>query len=187
MSNHSHCVSIEQAAALIKQGRVIAYPTEAVYGLGCDPRNEHAVKEVRDLKSREHDHGLLLVIADWKQVSDWVISPPQSVWETINQTWPGPTTWVFQASDEAPSWLLGPNHTLAVRCSAHPVVRALCDASESALVSTSANPHGQMPAMHVSELELYFSDRISCVEGALGTALRPCRIIDAMTGNVLRD
>lgn len=93
---------ISNAHNAICAGGIIAYPTEAVYGLGCDPFSETAVKKVRTLKNRPQNKGLLLIAASWDQVKDLVGSIPEDRLKAIKESWPGPITWVFSHIRQLP-------------------------------------------------------------------------------------
>jgi L-threonylcarbamoyladenylate synthase len=171
----------------IRAGGVIAYPTEAVFGLGCDPADPKAVFRLLAIKQRSPDKGLILVAENWTQLRPWlqVLSTEQE--HRLQQSWPGPVTWLIPAADDCPRWLTGAHPTLAVRVSAHPVVRELCARWGGALVSTSANRSHQAPARSVLDVQLRFAASIDCiVPGALGGRRRPTTIRDLATGQVIR-
>ena len=180
--------AIDNAVQVLCRGGVIAYPTEAVFGLGCDPQNAIAVQRVLDLKQREADQGLLLIAADFAQVAPYIAAdcPPQAL-ELAQASWPGPHTWVFPASERAPNWIVGNQRGIALRVTAHPIAAALCRAFESALVSTSANRHGVDPARTVTEVEREFSTLLDgIVAGDVGESKAPTTIRDAISGEWLR-
>ncbi len=114
------------AAAWVARGGLIAYPTEAVYGLGCDPENGHAVRRLLALKARPEHKGLILIAADWAQLEPYVRGLGQTAMAAIHATWPGAVTWLLPARRETPRWLTGEHQTLAVRVTAHPLAAALC-------------------------------------------------------------
>lgn len=175
-------------ADLLRSGGVLAYPTEGVYGLGCDPGNRDAVFEILHLKRRPVEKGLILVAADWAQLAPY-LSPdlPDAARRRMQATWPGPHTWVAPASDPVPGWLTGYRTDLAVRVSAHPLVAALCRAFGGPLVSTSANPAGRPPATTALRARAYFPGRLDAVvSGALGGARGATPIRDALTGRSIR-
>ncbi|BCX89765.1 L-threonylcarbamoyladenylate synthase [Methylomarinovum tepidoasis] len=172
----------------LRRGGVIAYPTEGVYGLGCDPWNQAAVETVLALKGRPADKGLILIAADIEQLLPFVHLPSETVVERLLETWPGPVTWILPASPLAPEWLRGKRPTLACRVTAHPVAAQLCRAFGGPLVSTSANPAGHRPARCLLEVRRYFRGRpeLLPVPGPLGGLERPTPIFDALTGRCLR-
>lgn len=183
-------VDIEQAAALLHGGGLLAYPTEAVWGLGCDPDNEAAVLRLLQLKQRPLDKGLILVASSLDPLRPWLDLPalPAPRLAVVLATWPGPNTWVMPAAADAPAWISGGRASIAVRISAHPVVVALCQAFGGPLVSTSANFGGKPPAYSRDELDPALLDGIDAViAGDTGGLDSPTPIRLAVDGRVLRD
>jgi L-threonylcarbamoyladenylate synthase len=177
---------LAQAVAALRDGAVIAYPTEAVWGLGCDPFAEAAVERLLALKGRSADKGLILIAADVTQVEPWLVTLDAGKRAAALATWPGPYTWVVPAP-QAPRWLRGEHASLAIRVSAHPGVQALCHAWGGPLVSTSANRSGEPPLSGPAELRATFGAGLGYVlPGALGGDVRPSEIRDAVSGAVLR-
>ena len=132
---------LSAAVATLHRGGVVAYPTEGVWGLGCDPRDETAVMRLLSLKQREVGKGLILIAADVAQLSDYIDLDALAgdARSDVRASWPGPHTWIVPASAAAPRWITGDHDGIAVRVSAHPEVVALCRGFGHALVSTSAN------------------------------------------------
>ena len=183
-------LAIDEAAPLLQRGGVLAYPTEAVWGLGCDPDNEAAVLRLLELKQRPVDKGLILVAAHLDPLRRWLdlAALPAARLAAVLDTWPGPNTWVMPAAADAPAWITGGGDGIAVRVSAHPVVVALCQAFGGPLVSTSANPGGQPPAHSRAELDPALLDAVDAVvAGETGGLARPTPIRVALNGSVLRD
>ena len=186
MSVPSHW-QLHRAARWIRDGGIIAYPTEAVFGLGCDPHNPLATTRLLALKNRPWQKGLILVASTWQQLEPWVATPASGQLRTLNKSWPGPVTWLLPASVNCPAWLTGRHDTIAVRVSAHPLVRHLCDTLDCAIVSTSANASGQQPARSVLEVRLRFGERIDFVlPGELGNRRQPSQIRDLASGRIIR-
>jgi L-threonylcarbamoyladenylate synthase len=177
---------LREARRCLDRGDVLAYPTEAVYGLGCDPLNAAAVMRLVALKQRPLEAGLILIAADFTQIEPFVAPLPAPVRRRVFASWPGPVTWLLPARPDVPTWLRGRHATLAVRITAHPGSRALCRTFGGALVSTSANPHGRPPARTALQVQRYFGAKIAVVPGPLGNRPRPSEIRDAATGRVLR-
>ncbi|WP_132923627.1 Sua5/YciO/YrdC/YwlC family protein [Sodalis ligni] len=173
-----------------KLGRdqVVAYPTEAVYGLGCDPDSETAVRALLALKLRPWTKGLILVAAEYRQllpyIDDSALTHPQM--ERIMSNWPGPVTWVMPARPETSRYLTGQFSTLAVRVSAFEPVRRLCLAFGKPLVSTSANLSGREPARTAAEVRLQFGNDFPLMDGNVEGRLNPSEIRDALTGTLIR-
>ena len=174
---------------LLRRGGVIAYPTEAVWGLGCDPFDQAAVLQLLALKQRPVAKGLILVaatVAQFDGLVDWDALPTQRQ-DAVLADWPGPHTWIVPATARVPHWITGDHRGVAVRVSAHPLVAALCNAFRGALVSTSANPAGAPAPRTLAECDpalLAALDGIST--GETGGLERPTAIRDARSGAVLR-
>jgi len=178
---------VRAACTALSLGGVIAYPTEAVWGLGCEPRNQGAVDKLLALKRRDWRKGLILVAADFAQLEPFVQLPSRTAQRRAFSTWPGPSTWVFPASDHTPMWISGERDSVAIRVSAHPVVQALCRAYGGPIVSTSANRSSHPPARSASAVRLAFRRSLDAlVPGALGTLEGPTVIRDVTSGLILR-
>lgn len=179
---------LDRARRHIRAGGVIAYPTEGVWGLGCDPWNPSAVAQVLALKGRPVAKGLILVADSLAQV-DFLLAPlPEALRARAQRHWPGPVTCLLPDPDnKVPSQVKGRHRTIAVRVSAHPTVSALCKAVDQPLVSTSCNPVGRPPARHPWQVRRYFGQNaVQLVPGALGGYRKPSRILDIATGQWLR-
>ncbi len=183
-------LSLAGAISALQQGGVIAYPTEAVWGLGCDPRQRGAVMRLLELKRRPPSKGVIVVAASLEPLRPWLdlAALPADRLADVLGSWPGPHTWVLPASEHAPSWVTGDHASLAVRISAHPLVTRLCQAWQAPLVSTSANLAGQPPARTREGLDPALLQAIDGVlDGETGGLAQPTQIRVAMTGEVLRD
>ena len=166
---------------------MIAYPTEAVYGLGCDPGNESAVRRILELKSRPASAGLILISDTPERFTPYVAEVDETKYRAALETWPGPVTWLFPRSPNVPDWLAGDHPTIAVRVTAHEGCRALCRAFGGPVVSTSANPRGEDPARSADEVARYFPEALSgIVEGGLGDRSQPSEIRDLASGRIIR-
>ncbi len=180
--------TFDAALTVLRRGGIVAYPTEAVYGLGCDPANAAAVARLLELKQRPASKGLILIAADDAALRPWLAPIDADTEARIGPTWPGPTTWLLPAAEDCPAILRGDHETLAVRVTAHPVAAALCRAWGGALVSTSANPGGGEPVRDADAARQLFGAGIDAVvEGAVGGRDRPTPIRDARTGRTLRE
>lgn len=179
--------SIKQAVAVLEAGGVIAYPTEAVFGLGCDPLREEAVDRLLAVKGRSRQQGLILIASDFAQLKGLLDTSDESAVSRALATWPGPVTWVFPARDHVPVWLTGGRTSLAVRVTEHPVAHALCAAFGRPVVSTSANASGGEAARDAESVRQQLGDAVDyVVPGRVGGRERPSEIRDALTGEVLR-
>lgn len=180
---------LDDAAALLRGGGVLAYPTEAVYGLGCDPHDRQAFERLFALKRRPSTQGVLLIAADFAQVERYIDldAVPQDVLALVHASWPGPNTWIFPRSAAVPAWVAGAHAGIALRVTAHPPAAALCKAFGDALVSTSANPHGSPPARSAATVATYFGEALDgLLDAPLGGQDRPTAIRDALTGAIIR-
>jgi L-threonylcarbamoyladenylate synthase len=179
----------EAAAAALHRGELLAYPTEAVWGLGCDPFDAEAVHRLLALKQRPQAKGMILVGADLGQFAGLVDldALPAARREAVLATWPGPHTWTVPCTARVPTWLRGEHDTLAVRISAHPAVVALCRAFAGPVVSTSANRSGAPPPRRREDLDPVILAGVAGVqEGETGGLAQPTPIRDARSGDVLR-
>lgn len=177
---------IRLAAHAVKNGGVIAYPTEAVYGLGCSPWDEQAVQNLLRLKRRRANKGLIVVAAHVYQLHALVSFDSIMSTQAILETWPGPVTWVLPARKDTPQWLSGAHTGIAVRVSAHPHVRELCEIC-GPLVSTSANLANTRPALTSMDVRSYFGNDLDYIlPGKLGPESGPSEIRHGKSGEILR-
>ena len=168
-------------------GGVIAYPTEAVFGLGCDPQNGAAVQRLLRIKGRAAAKGLILIAAELGQLEPYISGLPGKRKGEIFGSWPGPVTWILPARADIPSWLTGGRDTLAVRVTAHPVAAALCRICAMPLVSTSANRSELPPATTAREVRERLGNLVDyVVAGARGPEKKPSTIWDGLSGAVVR-
>jgi L-threonylcarbamoyladenylate synthase len=176
------------AARHVLAGGVIAYPTEAVFGLGCLPLHRDAVERLLAIKRRSCRKGLLLIAAELEQLEPFVVLPSDSRRRrAILATWPGPTTWVLEARPGVPRWISGGRHTVGVRVTAHPLARALCERAGQALVSTSANVSDRRPLTTALQVRRTLGQAVDYVlAGPVGGLGKPTQIKDGRTGRVLR-
>jgi L-threonylcarbamoyladenylate synthase len=169
----------------LKQGNILAYPTEAVFGLGCDPFNSSAVSRLLALKHRSAAKGLILLIADWSQLVPLIEPVSEALLTLVRATWPGPVTWIFPKSTLIPKEVSGAHSGIAIRMSAHPLVRALC--ADGPVISTSANVSGCQPALDLAGLLEQFPSGVDAVLlGDLGGFSQPSAIYDVLSGTRLR-
>lgn len=177
---------IQQVAHLIKQGGVIAYPTEGVWGLGCNPWDEQATLKVLELKARPVEKGLILIASTIEQFDFILHDLPKEQFAKLQQSWPGPFTWLVPHQDRVPDWITGTHATVALRVTNHPIVKALCDLT-GPIVSTSANLAGQPSAQNRLMVEKYFHGQLDAVlNGELGKERKSSQITDLVTGKIIR-
>jgi L-threonylcarbamoyladenylate synthase len=179
---------ISKAVDVLKAGGIIAYPTEGVWGIGCDPWNKTAFDKILTLKKRSIEKGVILIAGHTTQVEPLLAQLKASQKATLYATWPGPYTWIIPCEENTiPKWISGNYHTVALRVSDHPIVQALCQQMGSPIVSTSANITDEPPAQTEQEVRAYFKDGIDFIlPGQLGGRTSPSFIYDAQTGERLR-
>jgi L-threonylcarbamoyladenylate synthase len=175
------------AAACLQKGGLIAYPTESVFGLGCIPGNQKAVTRLRQIKQRPDDQGLILITDRLDRVQPFLKPLSARQKSLIHARRHKPVTWLVPASADCPAWLRGKHDRLAIRLTRHEGARQLCRQAESALVSTSANRRGQVPAKTATEALHTLGSEIDCIlSGRTGLARTVSEIRDLKTGKVYR-
>jgi len=179
---------IEEAVKQLQLGHVIAYPTEAVYGLGCDPGQLNAVEKLLQVKQRPADKGLILIAANLEQLSPFILPLEDEIAARVIPTWPGFATWLLPAQPTVSPLLRGAHDTLAVRVSSHPLVQTLCLAFGGALISTSANRSGEVPLLNAQDVRTKWGKEVAYVcDSELGGYTKPSTIRDARTGEIVRE
>lgn len=179
--------TLETSVAALRAGGVIAYPTEAVWGLGCDPDNDEALARLLRLKQRDPAKGMILVAASIGQFAPWLEGLPLELHAPLVASWPGPHTWLVPDNGRSHALLRGGHDRVALRVSAHPLVVELCTAFGKPIVSTSANRAGDPPAMSADAVRAIFGGQLDAlIEGELGGLERPSTIRDLTSGRVLR-
>ena len=174
---------LQHAARILKQGGIVAYATEYCFGLGCDPFNRNAVMRLLRIKRRPVRKGLIVLAADTAQLAPYVETTPAPVLAT----WPGPHTWLLPTRPGVPGWITGRHARIAVRVTAHAQAAALCHAAGMAIVSTSANRGGEVPARTDREVSRRFGKLVDYIlPGYVGDASAPTPIRDAVTGKLTR-
>ena len=176
---------ISQAAKIIHNEGVIAYPTESVYGLGCDPLSEIAVNRILQLKKRSVKKGLIIIASDLQLLLPYIeLSTEESKTICECQT---PMTWLVKKSTLAPLWICGKHSKIAIRVSRHPVVKLLCQRRQQPIVSTSANPSGANPASTSMEARRYFRNSIDIyLNGKTGHLKKSTPISDLASNTIIR-
>lgn len=181
---------LDLAVAALRGGQVIAYPTEAVWGLGCDPWNEQAVLELLRLKQRSVEKGVILIASDIEQIEPFLERLTSDQRDMVIASWKDEsapaTTWLVPLTAEIPKWISGEHQQVAVRVTKHVQTQSLCRAFGRPIVSTSANPSGEPSAVDAAKVCSYFGDQVFVFEGSTGGATKPSVIRDVGTGKVLR-
>ncbi len=176
---------IEEAVAALRQDQVIAYPTETVYGLGCNPFSEDALRRLFEVKKRDDNAPLLLLIGDRAQLLELSVDLSDKALRCMKAFWPGPVTLLLPALPGLPEAIVGPGDKVAVRHSSSPVATALCVRYGHPVTSTSANLSGERPALCPEEIGI---KGISlCIDGGTISDRPPSTVYDPDTGKVVRE
>lgn len=203
-----------QAAEWLKQGQLLAYPTESVWGIGCDAYNEQAVQQILAIKNRPSEKGMIVVTDSYQRIEPLLAALPDARRQQVIQSWSQSkecderqdkqnistrqaNTWLLplpKTSDEQPFpvWITGKHNSMAVRVIAHPLIAQLCEQMVSEInpyglvVSTSCNPSGETPAATFDTAYAYFGDDITYLIGDTLKYTLPSQIRDALTGQVIR-
>lgn len=189
-SQHDNA-ALASAVHALRNGQVIACPTEAVWGLSCDPHSDAALAQLMRMKARDPAKGVIVVAASIAQFEPWLKDLPYALYAPLLTSWPGPVTWLVPDNGTAPALVRGDHDCVALRVTDHPGMQALCEAFGGPLVSTSANRAGEPPAMSAAEARAIFGTQSGAelgavVAGELGGRTRPSQIRDLASGRVLR-
>ena len=178
--------SLKLACRNIHAGGIIAYPTESVIGLGCDPLNENAVNKLLMIKNRSVDKGLILIASSAEQLLPFIEITQQQL-EKLSRSQNKPTTWLVQASAAAPLWITGCHEKIAVRITGHLVASQLCEMAGHPLVSTSANVSGHKAAKSLLRTKQYFADLVDFyLPGKIDGYKKPSEIRDLDSDKIIR-
>lgn len=178
---------VQFAAKQMKAGGVVAYPTEAVWGLGCDPLNEAAVMRLLELKDRPIEKGVILVAADIRMFAPLLDGLDDLQRQRLKNTWPGPYTWLVPNNGLVPHWITGAFSSVALRVTAHSLAAGLSRAFGGPIVSTSCNPAGLPPARNIDQVRRYFGNQLDAItNGQVGKRASPSEIRNLITGEIVR-
>jgi L-threonylcarbamoyladenylate synthase len=185
-------LNLQQAVERLKQGDVLAYPTEAVWGLGCDPQQQQAFEKILTLKQRPIEKGVILLSESIERVEPLLTLLDTEIRQQIIASWQHSgaqqraTTWLLPVSTAIPAWIYGAHDRVAIRVTQHALCQQLCAAFDGMIVSTSANPAGLAPAKTAQQVADYFPSDLAILPGELGNSPQPSKILDAVTGQVIR-
>ncbi len=175
---------IDQA---LTQGGIIAYPTESVYGLGCDPEQPLALERLLNVKRRSFHKGLIILISNIDQALPYIQPLNEQQTRLILKNNARATTWLIPRSDHLPELLYGQSDRIAIRLTRHPIAKSICDYTDKALVSTSCNLSGKPPMKYAFEARNKMSAHIDQVVAGECEQQSPSKIIDLLTGNIIRN
>jgi len=176
--------SLHRAAEALKAGRVVAYPTETVYGLAVDPFSEEALEELFAAKGRERDQAILLIVGGQEQLKRVVTAISPRAQRYMDAFWPGPLSLLLPKHPDLPDAVAPGREKICVRCPGAEVARRLCEVFGGPITSTSANRSGTPPVQDLRDLDL---ERVSL--GIDAGPLAPSEastILDPETGAILR-
>ena len=177
--------SIRHAAHVIRCGGIIAYPTDTIYGLGCDPFNVDAVERINTIKQRSANKQFILLVGNIDQIRSLIVLDNDQESLILQST--EPTSWIVQASQHAPRWLIDKNNALTFRISKHHDVQKLCDALGHAVISTSANISGKAPAKNALEIHRHFHTTVDKILASSQKLTgKPSKIIRLCDNQVIR-
>ena len=184
-------VDLSNALTALRTQGVIAYPTESVFGLGCDPDCDLAIQKILDLKQRPAHKGLILIAADIEQLKNYADFSQlnKTQLSAIEKTWPGPYTWVVPAQKQLSKLISGDFDSVAVRVSAHTVVQELCREFGKPIISTSANLSGLEACVNPCEVKKMFNNTAlltTIIEAEVSGLDNPSQIHHALSGERLR-
>ncbi len=178
---------ISAACRHLKAGGVIAYPTEGVFGLGCDPNNQQAIESLLDIKHRDIAKGFILIASERAQLSPFIAELGVEIKNKLDKSWPGPVTWILPCSATAPLSVTGGKPTIATRVTDHKIASCLCVECQSAIISTSANISGEPACTTAQQVEEVFGDQLDYIlDHKVGNLKGPTPIFDGLTGDQLR-
>lgn len=178
---------LKTAAKIMRDGGVIAYPTESCFGLGCDPRNLQAVRRLLALKCRDLHKGLILIGSSIQHIEIYADIADAPKHADILKSWPGPNTWLLTPTQQVSEFVRGEHDKIAIRVTAHPIAAMLCEAFDGAIVSTSANLQGQTALKTAMAVKQQFGDGLDhIVSGEIGSDVKPSTIRDGFSGEILR-
>ncbi|MCK3654644.1 tRNA threonylcarbamoyladenosine biosynthesis protein RimN [Pasteurellaceae bacterium Macca] len=172
----------------LKQGKVVAYPTEAVFGLGCNPADAQAVSALLALKNRPEEKGLILVAPRREFFFPFVDCTrlDEKAWQQIEAVRENAVTWIVPALDTTPRYLRGQFDTIAIRICRLPAVQRLCEATGFALTSTSANLTTKPPCRNSDEVRQQFGVDFPVLDEPTGGKTNPSEIRDIFTQQIFR-
>lgn len=175
---------IASAVRLLREGGLVAMPTETVYGLAADAENELAVRRIFAVKGRPSTHPLIVHLADASQLPDWVAEVPQSAQTLAGAFWPGPLTLVLRKSSRACDAVTGGQETVALRVPAHPMALALLRAFGGGLAAPSANRFGRVSPTTAAHVRADLGDEVDLIlDGGPCTIGVESTIVDLSSGS----
>jgi len=144
--------AVDVTARVVKDGGVILYPTDTIYGIGCDATNKPAVERIITIKKREEDTHFIVLVHSLDVLKRLIGDVPKSVLKKVEKIIPAPVTFIFTSSQYAASSIPGCTNTIAVRVPDYEFCRRLCELCNGPVLSTSANIHGEQPGVNLATI-----------------------------------
>ena len=154
---------IDHAVAVLREGGLVAFPTETVYGLGADASNPGAVKKIFAVKGRPATHPVIVHLADAVQVANWTREIPEPARKLARTFWPGPLTVILKRAAAVSDVVTGGQDTVALRVPSHPVAQRLLARFGGGIAAPSANRHGRVSATTAEHVRREFGTEVDCV------------------------
>jgi L-threonylcarbamoyladenylate synthase len=176
---------LKEAARILSQGKVIIYPTDTLYGIGAVIDNEEAVKKVFQIKKRDPEKPILILIEKLEDLLPLVKNVSSEAEKLMTRYWPGPLTLVFEASAKVSPLLTGNVGTIGIRCPDSPLVRRLLSLTGSPLTATSANLSDETPVRDAGEAKNVFGEKVDLILDAGPLVSEPSTVVD-VTGEKVK-
>lgn len=176
---------LDDAARALRDGNIVAYPTETVYGLGVDPFNQAALQALLRAKGRPEGKPVLVIVADVEQLKSLVHPLPPEAKPYVDAFWPGPLSLLLPANAAAPPSILNAEGLVCVRCPGCAIARQLCQRFGGPITSTSANLHGAPPADRIDRIDV--NNVAVAVDGGILKESRPSTLYNPSTAEILRE
>lgn len=155
--------TIQLGADFLREGKLVAFPTETVYGLGADARNGQAVKRIFEAKGRPSDHPLIVHLGSAEQMREWAKSIPETAWQLAEAFWPGPLTLILPRADGVSDVVTGGFDTVALRVPEHPVALELLKTFGGGIAAPSANRYGRVSPTCASDVQEELADKVDLI------------------------
>lgn len=174
---------LREAAAVIRDGGLVAFPTETVYGIGADGTNPAAIRRIYEAKGREESKPILVLVSHRRDLERLVRCIPGRVHALMDACWPGPLTLVFPALDSVPKELLGGGTTIGIRHSGAAIAGNLCRAVGGPVTAPSANRSGEPEPLTAQDVAAGLGDRVDLIlDGGRSPSDRPSTVVDVSDG-----
>ena len=155
--------TIQQAIEYLRDGKLVAVPTETVYGLAADATNIDAVKKIFQVKGRPLNQPLPILIAQHSNLKNWAIDIPKIAEKLTKKFWPGPLTIILKRAAHIPDIITGGRDTIGLRCPKHPITQEILQAFPDGLAAPSANLFGKPPPTNAADVEKALGNKIDLI------------------------